>query len=147
MNYRYVRNGSKEVIADNESGLVPVEDKLLLLPDEITQQVGLIHVPEVARAQQQMAQTRALLIAIGGNCFEDWGEPHPKPLQRVMVCKYAGILAIVGADGREYQICTDRDITAIIEVDTDPTTASELVSPRQPLSQQGTDASEGGIIT
>ncbi len=144
MGYYYKRDGSKEEIAENESGLTPVEDKLLLLPDEVAAKAGMIHKPEVARAQEQMAQVRALLIAIGGNCFENWGEPHPQVLTRVMVCKYAGILKIEGVDGREYQICTDRDITAIIEVDVDPTTIADFTG-RKPLGGLGRDA-EGKVI-
>jgi co-chaperonin GroES (HSP10) len=142
--FYFKRDGTREEVTKNESGYIPVEDKLLLLPDEVSEKAGLIHKPDVARAQEQMAQVRALLVAIGGNCFEDWGDPHPKVFGRVMVCKYAGILKVPGADGREYQICTDRDITAIIETDIEPEEL-EFLGTRKPLSKATPET--GRIIT
>lgn len=125
------RDGTEVEIGQNPSGLLPVEDKVLLLPDQVTEQIGSLYKPEIALAQEQMAQVRALLIAVGGNCFEDWDEPIPKIGDRVMVCKYAGIMDIPGADGRKYQLCTDRDITAILLA---PPAGESLLTIRKPLS-------------
>ena len=83
----------------------------------------------------RMAQVRALLVAIGGNCFEDWDDPIPEPGDRVMVMKYAGIHDIEGADGRSYQICTARDITAILEDEEH----IETLNPRKPLGKQDSE--------
>lgn len=120
--YYYDRKGQKIDKSDNlnTSGLLPVEDKVLLLPDKVSEKVGSIHKPQTVQAQEQIAQVRALLVTYGGNAFEDWGDPIPLAGQRVMVCKYAGILDIEGADGETYQLCTDRDITAILAEDIDP---------------------------
>ena len=136
--YYYDRKGQKIDKSDNlnTSGLLPVEDKVLLLPDKVSEKVGVIHKPQVVQAQEQIAQVRALLVACGGNAFEDWGEPIPKDGERVMVCKYAGILDIAGADGDTYQLCTDRDITAILEEDPDP---DILLGTRKPLGLGGSD--------
>jgi len=132
MNHYRERDRSKVYIDANSSGLDPVEDKLLLLPDMVSESVGMIYKPEQALAQEQMAQVRALLIAIGGNCFENWGDPIPELLTRVMVCKFAGIQDILGADGRRYQLCTDRDITAIITEDVE---IEEVLDKRRPLGK------------
>jgi len=118
----------------NESGLEPVEDKVLLLPDRVSDSIrNLIVKPEMVKAQEQMAQVRATLVASGPNAFESWDEPHPQPGQRVYVCKYAGIDGIAGADGNSYKICTDTDITAIIHKDPD---VDEFLGTRQPLSRR-----------
>lgn len=118
---------------ENKSGLEPVEDKVLLLPDKVSEEIGPIIKPMVVREQEQMAQVRATLIACGPNAFEDWDEPKPKPGQRVYVCKYAGIDGIQGADGEKYKICTDRDITAIISKDP---VRDEFLGTRKPLNKK-----------
>jgi co-chaperonin GroES (HSP10) len=135
MSYRgFYKERDKSLIEvdGNPSGLHPVEDKVLLLPDRVSEQVGQLYKPERAMAQEQMAQVRALLVAVGGNCFEDWDNPIPTIGDRVMVCKYAGIQDIFGADGRYYQLCTDRDITAILSADP---AEEQFLGIRKPLHQ------------
>lgn len=135
--YYLDRRGEKIDKSDkvNTSGMIPVEDKVLLLPDKVSEKVGGLYKPEVVQAQEQIAQVRALLVAVGGNVGEDWGEPIPKPGDRVMVCKYAGILDILGADGETYQLCTDRDITAILIEDPAKDT---FFGTRQPIGKVDT---------
>jgi co-chaperonin GroES (HSP10) len=130
--YYYDRKGEKIDRSDklNTSGMEPVEDKVLLLPDIVSEKVGAIHKPQRVQTQEQLSQVRALLVAFGGNAFENWGEPIPKDGDRVMVCKYAGILDIEGADGDTYQLCTDRDITAILVEDP---VRQEFLGIRKPL--------------
>jgi co-chaperonin GroES (HSP10) len=137
--YYLNRKGERVSVEQNTSGMSPVEDKVLLLPDKVTERVGGIYKPDVVQAQEQLAQVRALLVAIGGNAFEDWGEPIPKEGDRVMVCKYAGILDILGADDLTYQLCTDRDITAILVEDPSKTT---FFGTRQPLGKVEVVANE-----
>lgn len=132
MNYYRERDGSQVKVEENKSGLVPVEDKVLLLPDMVREEVGGIYKPEVAMAMEQMAQVRALIVAFGGNCFEAWDAPIPECFTRVMVCKYAGIQDILGADGKRYQIITDRDITALI---TEDVAECEYLGKREPLGK------------
>lgn len=132
MNYYRERDGSKVKITENTSGLIPVEDKVLLLPDMVKEEFGGIYKPEVAIQMEQMAQVRALIVAAGGNCYEAWDEPIPKVFSRVMICKHAGIHDILGADGKRYQIITDRDITALITVDVSD---DEYLGKREPLGR------------
>lgn len=141
-NFYFDSSGDRVTYESNESGIRPVEDKLLLLPDEACSQIRGIIKPETTREQERLAQVRALLVEVGGNCFENWDDPIPEPGQRVMVMKYAGIRDIEGRDGKFYQICTDRDITAIL---TDEEHLEKLET-RIPLGQ--TDAqTESRIIT
>lgn len=101
----------------NESGIVPVEYKVLVLPDEIPEKTesGILYRPDTAREKEQWAQVRGVLVACGGNAFEDWQGARPEPGCRVMFAKYAGIRDILGADGKKYQVCNDKDIIAILE--------------------------------
>lgn len=140
-NFYFDKDGERIEVAENFSGIQPVEDKLLLLPDEPTANIRGIIKPDKVRDQERLAQVRALLVAVGGNCFEDWDDPIPKVGDRVMVMKYAGIQGIEGADKRTYQICTARDITAIL-TDEDHV---EKLEPRRPLGK--TDSEVGRIIT
>ncbi len=130
--FYYDSEGDKQIVEENFSGIQPVEDKLLLLPDEPTRMIRGIIKPDTTKDQERMAQVRALLIATGGNCFEDWEDPIPVIGNRVMVMKYAGVHGIEGADGRTYQICTARDITAIITSEDH----IEKLDPRKALGKQ-----------
>ncbi len=132
MNYYRARDGSKVYITENNSGLVPVEDKVLLIPDMVRDKVGQIHNPEQAMALEKMAQVRAMIVSAGGNCYEAWDKPIPELLTRVMICRYAGIQDILGADGLRYQIITDRDITALITEDVQD---EEYLGKREPLGK------------
>jgi co-chaperonin GroES (HSP10) len=99
----------------NTSGLQPVEYKVLVkLDEEQTTTSGGLFIPETVRDQRQLAQVKGTLIACGGNAFQDWCEPTPRPGDRVYAGKYAGIV-VHGADGcRTYKLCNDKDIAGII---------------------------------
>lgn len=98
----------------NDSGLQPVEVKVLVKPDEVEEKTsGGLYLPDTVRDQERMAQVKATLVAIGGNAFEDWAEPIPRPGDRVYVAKYAGI-RVPGLDGGWYQLINDNDIAGII---------------------------------
>lgn len=98
----------------NESKIRPVEYKVLIEPEIVEEKTtgGIILTP-TTKDREQMAQVRGLLIAIGGNAFEDW-ENKPKIGDKVYFGKYAGYI-VKGNDGKEYRLCNDKDICAIIE--------------------------------
>lgn len=103
------------LVALNRSGMQPVDTKVLLKPDEVEEKTsGGIYIPETTRRDEQMAQIKARLIAMGGNAFEDWREPMPRIGQKVYVAKYAGVM-VKGDDGNWYQVAHDIDIIAIVE--------------------------------
>lgn len=96
-------------------GIIPVEYKVVVLPDEpkdVTS--GGIVVPDVVKDKLKWRTSKATLVAVGGNAFQDWQPPIPKPGDRVYVAIAAGIVH-VGPDGREYRIVNDKDIAGIIE--------------------------------
>lgn len=99
----------------NDSGLQPVDDKVLVLPDTVDEWVGkdkLLVMAQTTLEREQMAQVKATLVAVGGLAFHDWKPPIPQIGDRVLVGKYAGV-AKLGKEAR-FQMINDRDICAII---------------------------------
>lgn len=98
----------------NSHKIKPVEYKVLIEPDNIEEKTaGGIILASVVKEKEQMAQVKGVLIDIGGNAFEEWNE-KPKIGDKVYFGKYAGYI-IKGNDGKEYRLCNDKDICAIIE--------------------------------
>jgi co-chaperonin GroES (HSP10) len=98
----------------NLSGISPVEFKILVLIDEMeTVSKGGIILTEATKERADMAQVKGTLIAVGGNAFTDFLGTVPKPGDRVMIAKYAGLVA-EGADGRKYRIASDKDVAAVL---------------------------------
>jgi len=98
----------------NLSGIRPVEYKVLVLIDE-TEKVtkGGIILTHDHKERADMAQVKGTLIAVGGNAFQDWQGEVPKPGDRVMIAKYAGLVA-EGNEGRMYRLASDKDIAAVL---------------------------------
>lgn len=101
----------------NESGITPVEYKVLVLPDEVrTKSAGGIIIPETVNEMRQAQEVKATVIEVGGNAFTDppWMGTIPEPGNRVTMNKYAGIDAD-GKDGKKYRLVNDKEIAAIID--------------------------------
>lgn len=100
---------------ENNSGIRPVEFKVLIRQDKIEEVTsGGIVLPGQVTEKEQWAQTRATLVAAGGNAFSDWVGRRPRPGERVIVKQYAGY-TVDGKDGEKYQVCNDKDISAVLE--------------------------------
>ena len=100
----------------NKSGIQPIEYKVLVLPDILSDAtVGGIIRPDRVKEIEQAAAVRGWLVAAGGKAFEDFGEPMPKIGDRIQYAKYSGVHEVPGADGKQYILCNDKDIAAIIE--------------------------------
>jgi len=98
----------------NESGLYPVEFKILVKLDTVEEKsAGGIFIPATLRDKQQMMQVEATLIAYGGNAFEDWKGRIPEIGDHIYVGRAAGY-QVRGMDGEKYQLMNDKDIAAII---------------------------------
>jgi co-chaperonin GroES (HSP10) len=100
---------------DNKSGIQPIEYKVLVLPDTLSDQTagGIIR-PDRVKEIEQAAAVRGYLVAFGGKAFEDFGYPIPKIGDRIQYAKYSGVHQVPGADGKQYILCNDKDIAAII---------------------------------
>lgn len=103
----------------NNSGLIPVEFKILIEPEEIEQKsAGGIILADKTTDREKQAQVRGKLIAIGGNAFEDWNGRTPMVGDNVWYAKYAGFV-LKGDDGIEYRLANDKDIAAIVTIKED----------------------------
>jgi chaperonin GroES len=105
----------------NESGIIPVEYKILVRPFEVEEKTeGGIYIPENVRQQEGDAMTEGELIAFGGMAFDrhtssPWPERVAGLLEvgaTVSFSKYLGRV-VDGKDGKKYRILQDRDIIAI----------------------------------
>ncbi len=103
----------------NESGLRPVEYKVVVKPDSVEKKTaGGIIITERHSDRQQMAQVKGTLVAVGGKAFTGscWGEEEVLKLvpgARVCYDKYEGI-TFYGADEDEYKLLIDKGIAGLV---------------------------------
>ena len=99
----------------NESGIRPVEYKVLILPEEVKEKTkGGIILPGTTKDREEMAQVKGVVVGMGGNAFEDWKGTIPGIGSVVYYGKYAGY-TITGEDGKTYRLINDKDVCAVIE--------------------------------
>lgn len=103
----------------NLSGIQPLCDKVLVLPDQALQQVGGIIIPDQAQENQGAAATTGVLVACGPQAFAydsnrlvEWVGDRPQPGCRVYFQKYAG-QEYTGADGQLYRLMDDRCVAGM----------------------------------
>lgn len=101
----------------NESGIYPVEYRVLIAPIEVQEKTkGGIIIPDETKERDQFAQMKGTLVAVSPLAFtyDDWkGAEKPKPGDQVLFAKYAGAV-VDGKDGRKYRIVNDKDIAAVL---------------------------------
>lgn len=104
-------------LSECNPGLIPVEYNVVILPEPVEEKIGSIIRPNVTKDADEMAQTRGRLVAISPLAFnyDNWPVDARKPVAGDVVWygKYAGVL-VTGADKREYRICKDKDVGAIV---------------------------------
>ena len=99
----------------NESGIRPMEYKVLVKPEEVEEKTkGGIYIPEQAKDKEKFAKQEGVLIAVGAIAFTDpdWLE-RPRVGDRVLYDKYAGC-TVKGKDGENYRIINDKEIGAVL---------------------------------
>jgi chaperonin GroES len=99
----------------NQSGIVPLDLRVLIEIEEIAAQTpGGIYIPDTKRDSDKYASNRAKVLEVGQNAFKDWsGERIPSAGDMVLIAKFAGV-NVKGNDGKEYRICNDEDIMAVL---------------------------------
>lgn len=108
-------------MTENQSGIQPLEFKVLVKPSDVEVDPALkrareagIQLPQDVVDREFAAQIVATFIDKGGNAFEDWLDKRlPRFGDSVLIAKYAGI-TVKGADGVEYRMLNDKDISGII---------------------------------
>jgi co-chaperonin GroES (HSP10) len=121
----------EELIRINESGIIPTEFKVLVLPDESEVELrarrsGLV-VPDEAAGQYRHAAVTGRIIAMSPAAFSyhDWpdGTPLPGIGDRVVYARYAG-MRVNGRplrnekgheEAKEYRLLNDKDVAAVLE--------------------------------
>lgn len=102
----------------NTSGLDPLDVRVLVLPDPVSEKIGSIFVPDAQKERDRFAQMKGTLIAIGTNAWSEAAASSalfvkPVPGTRVLISKYGGVI-VTGDDGKDYRIMNDEDVTAIL---------------------------------
>lgn len=104
----------------NPTGIVPTEFKCLILPKEVEQvsKGGIILSSQTIDAEKATTIEGAI-IAVSHLAFTyateaEWDGKKPRPGQRVIFAKYAGVRH-KAKDGQEYLLINDKDVVAVIE--------------------------------
>jgi chaperonin GroES len=102
-------------MATNKSGIRPVEFKVLVKPDGVEKtSAGGIIIPDDKSDRDQMAMATGVIAEQSEYAFSAWDNNAPKPGDRVIFAKYAGMVT-TGNDGEEYRVMNDKDICAVLE--------------------------------
>lgn len=102
----------------NDSGIVPTEFNVLIQPKMVEEKTkGGIILPDDTKERDQFAQMEGVLVACSPLAFTyaDWpNSDAPKVGDRVLFAKYSGAKVTGFKDGKEYRLCKDKDIAAVI---------------------------------
>lgn len=103
-------------MSKNDSGINPVGERVLVLPDEVEQKTsaGIQLYTDAQLTREQMAQTEGAVVAIGSAAWSDRPAPWASVGQRIIFAKYSG-LQCTGSDGKQYRLINDTDVVATKE--------------------------------
>lgn len=100
--------------------VTPAGHRVLIEPEKVKETVGkIVVVTPDAKKQEQLAQVRGKVIAIGKDAFREFNEPWCKVGDTVLYQRHAG-MRIPGEDGQfrdDMLLLNDLDITAVVEVE------------------------------
>lgn len=99
----------------NPSGLFPLGLAVLVKPYEPEINKSLLVMPETVKERTSAVETRAIVIAIGPEAWRDESQPRARLGDKVLISRFAGVMAIGVKDGERYRIVNDRDIFCRIE--------------------------------
>ena len=108
----------------NSSGIRPIGEQVLILPDEVPQatESGIQLMTDAELDRHELGQTEGTVIELGSlAAFTKDGNGFPvqsefKPLDRVVFAKYSGLL-MDGLDGRRYRLVDRKDIKGVFYVE------------------------------
>lgn len=110
-------------LSDCNPGFDPVEYNVIIAPDVVEEKTaGGILLPDRMKDTEDLAQVRGLLVSVSPLAFNfdvwpaDQADRRPKAGDQVIYAKYSGIL-VKGDDGREYRLCKDKDVAAVVRRD------------------------------
>lgn len=100
---------------ENKSGLKPLGVAVLVKPYEPEFKKTTIVIPITVRMRTQLAETRAIVVAIGPEAWKDESVPRAKVGDKVMIARFAGTMLTGPLDEEIYRAINDRDIFVQID--------------------------------
>lgn len=97
-------------ILSNTSGLEPRGIAVLVKPYEPEFKNTMIVIPETVGDRAKMVENRAIVVEVGPEAWADEKEPRAKTGDKVVITRYAGVMAIGPLDNQIYRLVNDRDI-------------------------------------
>lgn len=99
-------------------GIKPTGHMVLVLPFEVeaTTKSGIVLATATQTQRESMAQTEAIVIALGNTAYSDQPAPWCKVGDKVVFARYAGT-GCQGKDGQAYRLINDLDVKALLEKD------------------------------
>lgn len=96
---------------ENTSGLQPKGWAVLLKPyePEMVTKSGII-IADTSKQRIEVADQRAVVIAVGPEAWSDEKGPRARPGDKVMITKYGGMFVTGPGDGKQYRIVNDKDV-------------------------------------
>ncbi len=107
----------------NESGITPVGDRVLILPDSAAESTsGGVYITEEQQERMTAAAETGILVAVGPDAWlwnsdrtRKYEGEKPKVGQRVIFERYAGSFNHA-ADGRRYRLMDDKCVAGLFEM-------------------------------
>jgi co-chaperonin GroES (HSP10) len=104
----------------NNSGLEPRGHAVLVKPYEPDFQSSIIAIPDSYGDRNKMAENRAIIVAVGNAAWDEEPEHRAVPGDKVLITRYAGVMARGPADGEIYRLINDRDVYCRITSEENP---------------------------
>ena len=100
------------------TNIKPMEFNVVVLIDKPQEKsAGGVFLLPATQDRDKLAAEEGELVAVAPMAFTygDWpeGSSPPKVGDRVLIARYSGVLRV--QDGRDYRICNDKQIVAVIE--------------------------------
>lgn len=94
---------------------VPVDYNVVVELEPEPEKIGTLYMPDDVKERRQFSGVRGRLLAVGPNAFKDFGDPCPKPGDRVLFKKFSGQgqTPQVAMDDT-LRVMPDKDILAIV---------------------------------
>lgn len=97
-------------VKHNNSGLEPRGHAILVEPYEPDFQSSIIAIPDSYGDRSKMAENRAIVIGVGNAAWDEEPEPRAVIGDKVLITRYAGVMARGPEDGKIYRLINDRDV-------------------------------------
>lgn len=94
----------------NESGLKPLGYSVLCIPYEPEFATSRIVLPPAVHERARMIETRAIVLEVGPECWNDESQPRAVVGDKVLIGKLAGNVMTGPADGKKYRMVNCGDI-------------------------------------